>query len=124
MIQKITVILFLVSILAFAKTDIIIYTECNNPPYSYCKEGEVKGISVDIYRAIFNKLSAYSLEVRGAYIDNILDKMKSSEIKVAGTLPLREKERPYIVEYTDSFIDRGNSLFCNKDINITDKKSI
>ena len=118
MITKIRfLILLILSLPAFGKNDIIIYSPCDNPPYSYCTKGEVSGISIDIYKAIFNKIEDYSLEVKGAYINEALDKMKSQDIKIVGTLPLKTKERPYIIKYSDSFIDRGKSLFCIKDIN-------
>jgi len=121
--MKKILILLILSICAFAKTDIIIYSECNNPPYSSCKDGKVGGISVDIYNAIFNKIEDYSLEVKGVYLDEALEKMKNKEIKILGTIPHNPIDRPYITDYTDSFIDRGKSLFCIKDINISDKSA-
>jgi len=115
MIKKIFLI-YLFSTYLFA-TKVTIYSECNYPPYSYCEDNNsVKGISIDIYKAIFSKLKEYSLEVKGIDLEEGRKKMKNSEILILGTMSYRPKSRPFVVDYTEPFIYQEKSLFCNLDM--------
>lgn len=106
-------LLHLLSTYLFA-IDIILYSECNNKPYSYCEKGEVKGINIEIYKAIFSKITDYHLAIRSIEWNEGLEKMKNKEIKMLGSLVYSPKERPFITEYTEAFMENNQALFCNK----------
>ncbi|MFK5975069.1 MAG: transporter substrate-binding domain-containing protein [Sulfurovum sp.] len=97
---------------------VTIYSDCDFKPYSYCEGDKVKGISIDIYKAIFSKIDDYSVEIKGIDLEDGLKKMENSEILMLGTVPYRPKKRAYISDYTESFIYQNEVLYCNRDIGI------
>jgi outer membrane protein OmpA-like peptidoglycan-associated protein/ABC-type amino acid transport substrate-binding protein len=98
-------------------TEVILYSECNDKPYSYCERGELKGINIDIYKAIFSKITDYSLSIQKIGWKEGLEKMKNKEIVMLGSLSYHPDARPFISEYTQSFIEKNQALFCNKKSN-------
>ena len=102
--------------------NVTLYSDCDSKPYSYCEEGKVKGINIDIFKSIFSKLDDYSVDIKGIDLEDGLKKMENSEILMLGTLPYRPKTRAYIKDYTDSYIYQNDSLYCNRDIDINSKK--
>jgi polar amino acid transport system substrate-binding protein len=102
---------------AFAQDVVSIYSECDFKPYSYCKDGEVKGISVDIFKSIFSKISGYTLEVKKTKWKDALEEMKKgvkSKIKMIGTISYKPKDRPYVIAYTKPFMYQNKVIYCNK----------
>lgn len=111
MIKKIFLI-YILSLNLFAQK-ITIYSGCNYKPYSYCEDGKVKGISVDIFKSIFAKLKDYSIEVKGIDLKKARQKMKDREILMLGTMSYRKKRLSYIY-YTKPYIYHNRALYCNK----------
>ncbi len=112
--------LFLISIslISLLSKDIVtIYSECDYKPYSYCENGKVKGISVDIFKSIFSKIKDYSLKIHKTDWKKAMEIMKEgkkSKIKMIGTISYEPKERPFIIAYTKPFIYQNKVIFCNR----------
>lgn len=86
-------------------------------PYSYCENGKVKGISVDIFKSIFSNLEDYSLKIKGIEWNKAIEIMKQgrkSKIKMIGTITYKPKDRPFIVDYTKPYAYDHKVIFCNK----------
>ena len=92
---------------------VTIHAECNYRPYSYCEDGKVKGISIDIFKSIFSKIQDYSLNIVGMDLKEARKKMKAKEILMLGTMSYRKSRLSY-VHYTAPYIYHNKALYCNK----------
>ncbi|CAA6801245.1 MAG: Outer membrane protein A [uncultured Sulfurovum sp.] len=113
-IQKIFLLCF--SSLFLLSAEITLYSACDKEPYSYCENGEVKGINVEIYKAIFNKIQDYSITIKGIKWKEGLKKMKDQKIKMFGSISDNSEKYPFISEYTNPFLYKKQTLLCNESI--------
>jgi len=117
-------ILLLLFNFTYGATAVMVHTDNNYKPYSYVEHGQVKGIHVEILKAIFSKMREYSLIIEPIDWEEGLQKMEEGEILMLNNLYYRPKERPYILDYSDAYAYDKLSFFCNRTLAIDNPREI
>jgi len=119
-----TILFFILATLSVATTKVVVYSDSDYRPYSYFDNNTAKGIHVDIIKAIFEKMHDYNLELRPIEWSEGLKKMKNEEILILNNTYYRPKERPYIVDYSQPYMEDHPAIYCNKSIKIKDLNNV
>lgn len=122
MIKKLFLVIFFILFLPLWGQQLTIYSDCNLKPYSYCEGDKVKGINIDILKSIFSKINGYSIKIKSAGLEKDSKKMKKDELLIINNPSNKIKKSTSIKDYTHSFIQQKEVLYCNKDINIENPK--
>lgn len=111
--QKYTYFILFVTTFLFA-TEVEIYLECDNKPFSYCEDNKVKGVSTDIIHTIFARIKDYTVVMKPIQSNETIQKMKNKEIMMLGNILKNDnKMTPFVAEYTESYIEKRVNMFCN-----------
>lgn len=109
------ILLFGLSLYLYA-VKIPVHVACDFKPYSYCIEGKVEGIAIDILSALFAKMPNYELDLKTVARQKCLgdsQKCEKRSVKILGMLDYDEN-RDYISDYSSSFLSVSDTLLCKK----------
>lgn len=98
------------------ETRVTVYGDEGYPPYSYYRDGKMKGIYVDIIREADVRMKGFSIFIRLLDWENLLVGARQGNHFAVFPPYFRPGKRSYLGTYSVPILEEETAVFCNKDV--------
>ena len=102
---------------------LVMATEAAFAPYEYYSDGEIKGVDVDIMKAVAKKMNK-ELKVKDVAFDSILAEVKTKKSDVGAAGISYTEERAKQVDFSIPYVESKQVIVVRKDSNIKGPKDL
>jgi polar amino acid transport system substrate-binding protein len=95
--------------------NVTIYTDDSLRPYSFIENGEVKGIYINIIKAVFDKMQGYNVKIVAVPWKRGKKLMESGNGFGLATAYFHGHDWPYLYPYSLPFASDVLNVYCNQD---------
>ena len=102
---------------------LVMATEAAFAPYEYYSDGEIKGVDVDIMKAVAKKMNK-ELKVKDVAFDSIIAEVKTKKSDVGAAGISYNEERAKQVDFSIPYVESKQVIVVRKDSNIKGPKDL
>ena len=102
---------------------LVMATEAAFAPYEYYSDGEIKGVDVDIMKAVAKKMNK-ELKVKDVAFDSIIAEVKTKKSDVGAAGISYTEERAKQVDFSIPYVESKQVIVVRKDSNIKGPKDL